>query len=256
MVKDMYLVKRIYHFIVDPKIPSLASSLAFFVFLNGGSYLFLFVTLSSYLPLNIINIIENGLMDGDVKDLIMYLLNYNSNINYSLFLIITSLYSSSSLYYHYMNICEIFTKRISKASLGKRAKALITTPIILLSFILAIMGLVFINLIKLSIINIISKIVLVLIILLITYFLNFLALGDIKIKKNYKGVIFSFLYFLIFTILFIIYLNMFSNFKIVYGILSFFIILMFYIYILCIGLLLGVYINCKNLDVFHFLFNK
>ena len=86
--------------------------------------------------------------------------------------------------------------------------------------------------------------------------INLTALHTIKISNVYKGAIFSIIYFIIFTLGFIIYVSTFSNFKVVYGFFSFFVILMFYLYVLAIGLIIGIDINCQKLDVFKFLFSK
>ena len=82
----MRLVSKIYHFVVDPKIPTLSGALCFFLLLNGGSYLFLFVSISSFFFIDYTQYI-NSLSDGIVKDIILYLLQYNSNLSISIFLL-------------------------------------------------------------------------------------------------------------------------------------------------------------------------
>jgi hypothetical protein len=52
--------------------------------------------------------------------------------------------------------------------------------------------------------------------------------------------------FHLFSIGFIAYIRMFSNFKIIYGVLSFVFVFCFYIYSICIGFLIGICINNKN----------
>lgn len=74
-----------------------------------------------------------------------------------------------------------------------------------------------------------------------------ISLHTYKIKDVYLGILFTTGYFILFSIGFGIYLKLFSNFKIVYGILSFFIILFFYIYMVCIGVLLGINLNHLNI---------
>ena len=226
------MIKRIYHLIVDAKIPTMAGALAFFLFVNGGSYLFLFVTLSMYLPFDLNIIINEGISDGLLRDFLLYLVNHSANLNYSIFLIITSIYSSSSLYYHFMHIGEQLSKTPQEHKISKRVRAL---------------ALVFLFLVLISLI-------------IIAMLFIMLYIGNVLIfhtnKKIMKGVLFSLAYVVLFTILFVVYLSYFSNLKVVYGVFSSLIVFMFYIYILCIGVLLGIYVNSKNLDVFRLLLGK
>ncbi|HRF70037.1 MAG TPA: hypothetical protein PKV66_01260, partial [Candidatus Pelethenecus sp.] len=97
-------------------------------------------------------------------------------------------------------------------------------------------------------IYILLSLLLLLIIFIITiYVIQVVSLHTFQIKKLYRGILFTTAYFILFTTGFILYLKLFSNFKIVYGILSFFIILFFYLYILCIGVLLGINLNHLNI---------
>lgn len=99
---------------------------------------------------------------------------------------------------------------------------------------------------------ILSLLLILLVFVLTIYMIHVVTFQTYKIGRLYKGILFTTIYFLIFTFGFVIYLKLFSSFKIVYGILSFFIILFFYIYILCIGMLLGINLNHININ-FRFL---
>ena len=107
MVIILYLIKKIHHLLVESKIITLSGSFAFFLFLNGGSYLFLFIALSNYLPFDFRSMTILNIEDGLTKDLLLYFINHNVSIQHSIFLIITSIYSSSSLYYHFIHISEV-----------------------------------------------------------------------------------------------------------------------------------------------------
>lgn len=241
---------------MDKKIPTLAGSLTFFICLNGGSLLFLYIILSNFLPFSFIDILLEKIEDGNFKDFLSYFFDYQNSISYSVFLIITSVYSASSLYYHLMHISELIGGCALDRSVSKRLSSIISTLIFLVVIFLISIGssIIIFKLPKYS--TIIFSLTIIFIFLFIIYGINLIALKSYRFKKIYKGAIFTVLYFLIFTIGFFIYLNIFSNFKIVYGVLSFFIILMFYLYILAIGLVLGIYINCKNLDLLHYIFSK
>ena len=247
----MRLVSKIYHFVVDPKIPTLSGALCFFLLLNGGSYLFLFVSISSFFFIDYTQYI-NSLSDGIVKDIILYLLQYNSNLSISIFLLISSIYSSSSLYYHFMHICEVITKQAIDYKISKRVQALIFVPIALLIGVFFILVISFLQYFY----RIISTIFFMLYLFIVIYLLNKIALRNYNFYNLYKGILFSFLYIVVFSILFGVYLKLFSNFKLVYGVLSTIIISLFYLYVCIIGFFLGLYINCKNLDVSNFLLSK
>lgn len=241
----MKVIRKIYHFVVDMKIPTLAGSLCFFLLLNGGSYLFLFVSLSSYFFIDLLPFLKSHLEEGLLKDVVLYLFEHNANLSISLFLLGSSIYSSSSLYYHFLQISELITKQPVDNRLGKRLQALILVPLVLIAL--------FLMMSLLSVIQMtfggIAYLFFIVFTFLFIYFLNKLVLRKYPFKRLLKGVLFSFLYVFVFSFFFVLYLNVFSDFKIVYGLLSFIIILLFYLYNIIIGILLGIYVNCKNLEV-------
>lgn len=243
------MIQRIYHFIMDKKIPTLASAIAFTLIMNGGSFLFLFVIISGFFSNSFQELILNTIEDGRLKDLIVYFFNYQNNISYSILLIITSIYSASSLYYHLIGIVEFITDTSYQISISKRVLAIGIT-------ILYLLGLNIITLLASEIIiylnyfyMVLSMILLLFIFILTVYVVQVVSLKTYNIKRLYKGIIFTTIYFIVFTFGFVIYLKLFSNFKIVYGILSFFIILFFYIYMVSIGILLGINFNHLNINI-------
>lgn len=243
------MIQAIYHFIMDKKIPTLASAIAFTLVMNGGAFLFLFVILSGLFSNSFQELILNTIEDGKLKDLIAYFFDYQNNIPYSILLIITSLYSASSLYYHLIGIVEYITETKYQISISRRLLAIGIT-------IFYLIGLNIVTLISSEIIlsfnhlYVILSIVLLLFLFLITvYIVHVVSFKTYRIQRLYKGICFTVLYSVLFTIGFILYLKLFSNFKIVYGILSFFIILFFYIYVLCIGVLLGINLNHLNIKL-------
>lgn len=249
------MLKNVYHFVTDFKIPTLSGALCFFILVNGGSYLFLFVSIIGIFSKQFIinNVIYSdfiNLLPDYLKGIFVYLIDHNASIPISLFLFLSSIYSSSSLYYHFLQISEIITKRTASFKFSKRVQAIIFVPIVLIFIYFSIALISYIY----SFNFIYSYLFIVIFLLLILYFLNFLALK--RFKRLYKGIIFSFFYELLFTIGFIIFLRYFNSFKVVYGFFSFFIIFLFYLYISIIGIFLGIYINFKNLEVFKMLTDK
>ena len=241
------MFSRVYHFIMDKKIPTLASAIAFNLIMNGGSFLFLFIILSGLFSNSFQELILNTVEEGKLKDLIYYFFDYQTNISYSILLVITSLYSASSLYYHLIGIVEFITETTIPVPVSKRILAIGITIAYL--FGLNLITLLATELILLfHYIYILLSLLLLLIIFIITiYVIQVVSLHTFQIKKLYRGILFTTAYFILFTTGFILYLKLFSNFKIVYGILSFFIILFFYLYILCIGVLLGINLNHLNI---------
>ncbi len=232
---------------MDKKIPTLASAIAFNLIMNGGSFLFLFIILSGLFSNSFQELILNTVEEGKLKDLISYFFDYQTNISYSILLVITSLYSASSLYYHLIGIVEFITETTIPVPVSKRILAIGITIAYL--FGLNLITLLATELILLfHYIYILLSLLLLLIIFIITiYVIQVVSLHTFQIKKLYRGILFTTAYFILFTTGFILYLKLFSNFKIVYGILSFFIILFFYLYILCIGVLLGINLNHLNI---------
>lgn len=246
------MLSKIYHFVMDKKIPTLASAIAFSLIMNGGAFLFLFIIISGLFSNSFQELILSTVEDGKLKDLISYFFNYQNNISYSILLIITSLYSASSLYYHLFGIVEYITETTYERSISKRVLSIIITIIYLvcLNFITLLASEIILHL---SYFYILMSLVLILIVFILTiYMIHVITFKSYSICRLYKGVLFTTIYFIIFTFGFVLYLKLFSSFKIVYGILSFFIILFFYIYALCIGVLLGVNLNHLNIN-FKFL---
>ena len=135
-------------------------------------------------------------------------------------------------------------------SISKRILAIILTII----FTAGLNGITVISTYLMLVFSQIYRVILVLTLLVIFIVIitvsNVVALRNYKFKEIYKGIVFTIIYFIIFTIGFLIYIEVFSNFKIVYGVLAFLFILMFYIYCLSIGLIIGIYLNCKKIGVF------
>ena len=59
------MLKRIYYLLNDKKISTLAGSLTFFFVLNGGSFLFLYIVLSNYLPHSFLDLFLKELKESD-----------------------------------------------------------------------------------------------------------------------------------------------------------------------------------------------
>ena len=200
------MIQRIYHFIMDKKIPTLASAIAFNLIMNGGAFLFLFIIISGLFSNSFQELILNTIENGKLKDLISYFFNYQNNISYSILLVVTSIYSASSLYYHLIGIVEFITDTEYHLSISKRLLAIGVT-------ILYLLGLNIITLIASEIIlylnyfyMMLSVLLLMLIFILTVYVVQVISLRTYSIKRLYKGILFTTLYFIVFTFGFVLYL--------------------------------------------------
>ena len=221
-------------FILLSNISLASAAVCFFLIINGGSTIFLLITILSK-SINI-NIIPNSTL----KDIFLYLSSFNIDLSSSIIAIITSIYSTSTLFKFYLKGVELITN--NPYSKNKRLISIIFSMFLPLIFL--ILMILFILLASINLVSIL--IIYILLYLLFQYILQSFALKNIKLKALYKGILFSFLFTIIFSVSFIIYLDNFK-FKEIYGIFSVLICFIFYIYINIIGLYLGIYYNWKNI---------
>ena len=188
MVNLMELIRKIYHLLVDTKIITLAASFAFFFCFNSGSYLFLFISLSNYLSFDFRSLTIINLDNGLLKDILLYLINHNTSLTHSLFLVITSIYSSSSLYYHFIHISDLLVD--SKIE-NKRLKSITVTLIFLFLVSMIFSGVSVFLSYNYQIYKTIISISVIVIIFLVVYMLNVIGMNTLKISRLYTGVLFS-----------------------------------------------------------------
>ncbi len=221
-------------FILLSNISLASAAVCFFLIINGGSTIFLLITILS----RIINI--NIIPDSTLKDIFIFLSSFNINLSSSIIAIITSIYSTSTLFKFYLKGVELITNK--PYFKNKRLISIIFS--IFLPFIFLILMILFI---LLDSINLLSMLIIYIILyLLFQYILQGFALKTINTKLLYKGILFSLLFTIIFSFSFIIYLDNFK-FKEIYGIFSILIGFILYLYINIIGLYLGIYYNWKNI---------
>jgi membrane protein len=139
----------------------------------------------------------------------------------------------------------IYEEVNDKFTLIKRLTAIIfltaTLFIIELFFILIVIGKHFFS-------NLFWQILKYIILLFLPYVISicinfFITPHSVKFKEINKGALFTTLFWYIITIGFTIYVNIFTNYKAIYGALTFFIVFMIWIYLLAQGLVIGVILN-------------
>ena len=82
-----------------------ASSVSFYLIINGGSTVFLLISIISIF----INKLSINIPDENLKNIIDSLISYNKNYTFSIILFITSVYSTSTLFKSYLKGTEIIT---------------------------------------------------------------------------------------------------------------------------------------------------
>lgn len=246
----MKKIWEVYQMIKKYQVSRLASSIAFFFIINGGSLFFLLA-----LTLNIFNIeFKDYVLEANqtLKGIILYF-EANANSYYRPFyfvLILTSLWSSSTLFYHIISAGEfIFEVKRKVIPLLYRVISLFFVFIFIALLIIAFIVAVFTSYLLIHLesfyLRLLLRVILYLIIpfFVITFFMLFVPPMRFRMKEVSKGLIFSLAAFLLITIGFRIYLVIFERYKAIYGAFTFIIIAMIYIYLLIIVLLLGLLIN-------------
>ena len=221
---------------------TLSGSIAFFLIINGGSL--------AYLILYISNLFDFKFEVAN-KTIMTFLSRIENNIDYSnaiftIFFIATSIYGASSLFFHLLKTGEMIYEEVNdKFTLIKRLTAIIfltaTLFIIELFFILIVIGKHFFS-------NLFWQILKYIILLFLPYVISicinfFITPHSVKFKEINKGALFTTLFWYIITIGFTIYVNIFTNYKAIYGALTFFIVFMIWVYLLAQGLVIGVILN-------------
>lgn len=221
---------------------TLSGSIAFFLIINGGSL--------AYLILYISNLFDFKFEVAN-KTIMTFLSRIENNIDYSnviftIFFIATSIYGASSLFFHLLKTGEMIYEEVNdKFTLIKRLTAIIfltaTLFIIELFFILIVIGKHFFS-------NLFWQILKYIILLFLPYVISicinfFITPHSVKFKEINKGALFTTFFWYIITIGFTIYVNIFTNYKAIYGALTFFIVFMIWIYLLAQGLVIGVILN-------------
>ena len=221
---------------------TLSGAIAFFLIINGGSI--------AYLVLFIANMFDFK-FEVDNNMINSFLSNIESKIDYSnnfftIFFILTSIYGASSLFFHLLKTGEMIYEEINdKFTIIRRFTAIIflfaTIFIIELFFILFVLGN---NIFNNFFWHSAKYIILLFIPYVIAICINFFVTPhSVKFKEINKGACFTTVFWYIVTIGFAIYVEIFTNYKAIYGALTFFIVFMIWIYLLAQGLIIGIILN-------------
>lgn len=238
------LIYNIYKKLTKKSYSTLSGAIAFFLVINGGSFAYLILFISNLFNFKIevaSHTINEFLRNIESK------IDY-SNIYFTIFLIITNIYGASSLFFHLIKVGEmIYEEPNERFTIIKRLSAIIflaaTLFIVELVFILLVLG-------KNILTNVFFYVLKYFIFMVIPYVIAicvnfFLTPQTVKFKEINKGALFTTIFWYVVTIGFTIFINVFTNYKDIYGIFSLFIVFIIWIYLLAQGLVIGVFLN-KN----------
>lgn len=247
----MKRIISIYRLLTNKNYSTIAGSIAFFIVVNGGAILFLIIKLLSYFEADIV--VNIPYLNIAVSHIRGYTGGFS--VLYSIFFIITSIWSASTLFYHLIKSFELIYGIKKKFNTLYR---LVAVFFVILFLALLLSGAILQTIIK-SVIGdkrVLYKLYELIILFIapiavILFFNMFLCPVNIRFKNAIKGSTFTFLFWIVVTFLFNIYIKYFSNYKKLYGALAMFVIFMVWIYLISIGLVIGFIINERyylNLD--------
>lgn len=235
---------RLYKLLINKKYSTVSGAISFFVLLNGWSLLFLILYV-----FNSLNIGESIIIKAPhiISDFFTYYreIAIEGVGKKSVFLVLSSFFSTSSLFYHLLRAGElIYEKKRDRERIYNR----IASFIFMISFILLIVATVFLKIILTNIsggllYTLLNSVVTLILMFLIVLFVNYyITPTRIKIKKLLLGSIFTTLYWIFCGYIFIVIIK-FTNYGSIYKGLEIVVLSQLYIYIMCIGFIVGVVIN-------------
>ena len=236
------LIFKYYKRLMKKSYSTLSGSIAFFLIINGGSIAYLIMLIADLFDFK---------FEVSNPTLNTFLRSIESRVDYSnsffaIFFIITSIYGASSLFFHLLKTGEMIYEEVNdKFTIIRRLTAIIfllaTIFIIELFFILLVLG---DNVFPNYFWHVIKYIILLFIPYFISICINFFVTPhSVKFKEINKGACFTTLFWYVVTIGFTIYIKVFTNYKAIYGALTFFIVFMIWIYLLAQGLIIGIILN-------------
>lgn len=227
---------------------TLSGAIAFFLVANCGSIAYLTIFISKLLNVDIPFINLEIFKFFDFVEL-----SYaDNNYLYTIFFICTSVIGASTMFFHLLKTGEmIYDEENGRFTIFKR----LTAIVFLAAFLIIIETFIIIFTLSKGLLNnllwqIIKYALFAFVPLLIAVCINFfITPHKVKISEILTGsIITTFSWYLV-TILFTIFINIFKNFKAIYGAITVFVVFMVWVYLLAQGLVIGVIINEKTKTV-------
>lgn len=249
----MKWISDLYHLINEKKYSTLSGSMAFFIIVNGSATLFIAFVIANSLEIDLnLLFIKGENLPEDVQNILTYIVSTSSSFSngYSIIFLFTSLWGASNLFYQFLQTGElIFGKGLSGNGLFRRTLSLIILALFLVVLVICLLTLIVANYLVLFVnvkwLNVLWSYIAFLFVpfTLLTFINLYIPPVKIRIKGALLGALFTSLFWYIASSLFSFYLKYFSNFKIIYGALTFILVFMIWIYLLTNGLVIGFIIN-------------
>ena len=251
----MHYLIDLYKSLKQKNYSTLSGAISFFLVVNGGSLIFLLIIIFEYLNFDTRSLTLTE--DSFLKTILTYFESNKSIIptKYYYLIIITSIWSSSTLFFHLIKSGELlYDVERKKSTLLTRIISIffvfVFIGIMLTSVILLMLGTYFFKNINKNVYIIYLDLVMTVLIPIIIniFFMLFIPPVSVKISQIKKGSKFTITFWFLTSVLFRIFLYFFSNYKAIYGAIAFCIISMIYVYLLVNGLVIGLYINFLEYD--------
>lgn len=247
-------MKKVWHFynlLLNKKATTLAGGISFFILINGGAFLYLVLILTrnslniylneDYIPIEVIKVFN------------YFVSNARSSISGSIFVIFTTFWGASSLFYHFIKCGEIiYNKKREREKIINRAFSLLAMIAFLILIMLSVFIIISINYLLSFVVFIFLKRLIQFVIFFFLPFVLILFINiyvppiKIRIKEAILGSLFTVIYGALATFVFTTFLKISKNFGAIYGSLAFVIVFLIWIYILTNGLIIGFIINYQK----------
>jgi membrane protein len=218
---------------------TLAGAIAFFLVINGGSLLYLMITIANLFNINI-DFGNNVLGEAIIE------ISKNTGYTSSIIFFLTSIYSASTLFFHMIKTGEMVYEELNtRFNLLKRLIAVI----FLCAFVFIIETFFVILILSKSIFNnILWKIFRYIGFISVSYavalcIIFFITPHRVRYHEIKRGAFLATILWFLVTILFTLFLSVVTDYKAIYGALTFYVVFMIWIYLLAQGLVCGVVYN-------------
>lgn len=253
MVMDVHFFKRIYMIyrkLAEKSYTTLSGAIAFFLVINGGSLIYLTVYISDFFKIDYP-------FSSTLRSISENSLNNSGNFWYTIFFLLTSIYGASSLFYHLLKTGEIiFGEANKKFNVFRRLIAVIFLSV----FIFIIESFFIVLFLSKSLFSsIFMQIFRYVAFVFVTYLLAlcimfFITPHTVRYSEVRRGAFFVTCFWFLITLGFNIFLNIFQNYKAIYGALTVFVVFMIWLYLLAqvlvIGMIYNYYQKEKNVNLF------
>lgn len=232
-------IYQAYKLLMKKSYSTLAGAIAFFLVINGGSLLYLMITIANLFNINI-DFGNNVLGEAIIE------ISKNTGYTSSIIFFLTSIYSASTLFFHLIKTGEMIYEEVnSRFNLLKRFIAII----FLCAFVFIIETFLVILLLSKSIFNnILWNIFRYIGFISVSYavalcIIFFITPHRVRYHEIKRGAFLATILWFLVTILFTLFLSVVTDYKAIYGALTFYVVFMIWIYLLSQGLVCGVVYN-------------